>query len=167
SVKKQNKMVSEWLPDHNTPYCESVTDVIKYLIGWINKETPYPCSPTLVEISKLPQELPSVILDDTQIFQSKLEPEAILETNTKLPPRQKASWFQHRQLFLHELASFGISSATLDWKCSPESPWNSVILACVAKHYEWAKSRGAFSMYPINIEHTGKLMCLGTLERWL
>ncbi|KAG0142105.1 hypothetical protein CROQUDRAFT_252133 [Cronartium quercuum f. sp. fusiforme G11] len=68
SVKKQNKMVAEWLPDHNTP------------------ETPYPCSPTLVKISELPQELPSVILDDTQIFQSNLEPEAILETNTKLPP---------------------------------------------------------------------------------
>ncbi|EGG04575.1 uncharacterized protein MELLADRAFT_108216 [Melampsora larici-populina 98AG31] len=28
SVKKQNKQVSDWLPDHNTPYCESVSDFL-------------------------------------------------------------------------------------------------------------------------------------------
>ncbi|EGG10247.1 uncharacterized protein MELLADRAFT_60695 [Melampsora larici-populina 98AG31] len=166
SIKKQNRQVSKWIPDHNTPYCRSVTDFVKYLLGRTGL-TPYPSGPTLVEISKLPRLTSSEIIEDTSIFQTHLDTEPITVSDIKLLPRQKASWSQYRQLFFHELANYGILRATLDWKEPPESPWNSIILACVAKHYNWGLNRGVFSLYPINPRHHGNVMCLGTLERWL
>lgn len=109
-------------------------------------------------------------MQDTSIFSLRLPtniPDNSSITPEKLPPRQKPSWHDHKQLFLCDLEKSGIPRATLDWQRSPTSPWNSTLLTFAVKHWERANIEGAFSHYPINPEHHGNLVCLAVFERWL
>ncbi|EGG00993.1 uncharacterized protein MELLADRAFT_111368 [Melampsora larici-populina 98AG31] len=164
SVKAQNRAVFAWLPPHHSAYCQAISEFTWYLLRVSDERFPPP--PTNSELALLPMLSTAAILDNTAVFAVDLSPNNLPSTQV-LSGRRKASWINHKGLFLYDLAQSGVPRATLEWIVSKDSRWNDIMLAFVAKHFTWALEQNAFSRYSINPTHITNEKLWGVLERWV
>ncbi|KAI7942573.1 hypothetical protein MJO28_012600, partial [Puccinia striiformis f. sp. tritici] len=147
SKRHYNKQMSSVLPSLKTPFCQSIYDFTKMLIGteYTRNDTPVLCT-----------TLNKSVLDDRIVFLQAIT----LASSPDLVGKKQSISTNYRLFFQKDLERLNLRTASFDWISPASSAWNETL------HWTYASAQGAFSAYPINPEHETPETILGAPGGW-
>ncbi|WAR57085.1 hypothetical protein PtB15_8B130 [Puccinia triticina] len=153
SSRYYNKQMSGVLPSFNLPFCQSIYDFIKMLIG-----IDYTRSST----SQLFVPVDKHILEDRSVF---IEP-ITFPTSPVYAGKKNSISTHYRLLFMKDLERLNLHNFSFDWTSPASSTCNNIMIQLISKHWTYASTQGAFSKYPIDPAHETPFNISGVITRW-
>ncbi|EGG10001.1 uncharacterized protein MELLADRAFT_60770 [Melampsora larici-populina 98AG31] len=159
SLKALNASVSDSLPDSTEALCQLLAGFTRHMLGFNELTKAYPPEPTPDELCRLRPLTRDDIMSDRAVFTSNPTHVIVRDSDAKLE--------RFKALFLADLQKHGINQITFDWKSPDRDPWNRTMALFLVKHWQYAKSEGAFPKQSISSDDSTEKVCIGIVHRWM
>ncbi|KAI9611192.1 hypothetical protein KEM48_004664 [Puccinia striiformis f. sp. tritici PST-130] len=115
SKRHYNKQMSSVLPSLKTPFCQSIYDFTKMLIGteYTRNDTPVLCT-----------TLNKSVLDDRIVFLQAIT----LASSPDLVGKKQSISTNYRLFFQKDLERLNLRTASFDWISPASSAWNETLV---------------------------------------
>lgn len=161
SRKAKNRVLAPLLPLATDGLCRSISQFLRFLLGYTPEHRHYPDGPTPAQIAKVPATLSKeTIMNDQSIFASC--------SSLLVNAENKHDWSPFRTLLDSDLANNGIEQFTGEWGAivGEKSRWNQVMIWFSVKHWKFAKRAGAFFNYAMETKWDQDVVLIGVVSRW-